>query len=113
MSEALHSRPPGDTGPRDGLWFRAENPAVPVRGPEQGGGVARAAPLLSPAPGVHMAPQEPGALTQPRDHGDLLRTDASARARQRRVLSLAASSLRAVPLTESLLTAHCARLCLT
>lgn len=51
MSEALHSRPPGDTGPRDGLWFRAENPAVPVRGPEKGGGMASAAPLLSPTPG--------------------------------------------------------------
>lgn len=38
---------------------------------------------------------------------------APVRVRQVRSLSLAASSLRAVPLTESLLTAHCARLRLT
>lgn len=61
MSEALHSHPPGDTGPRDGLWFWAENPAVPVRGPEKGGGVASAAALLSPVPGgPHGAPGTQG-----------------------------------------------------
>ena len=61
MSEALHSHPPEDTGPRDGLWFWAENPAVPGRGPEKGSWVASAAPLLSPVPGgPHSAPGTQG-----------------------------------------------------